>query len=92
LLARDDNEQTFLHVVAKRNNPEEFEKVWEWVTKKLSRKEIRKILLAKDDHEQTVIDMAENKQKTETFDELWVWATEHLTPEEVTIAFRLKRK
>jgi DNA-binding FadR family transcriptional regulator len=77
LLARDDNEQTFLHVAAKRNSTKDFEKVWDWVTGKLSPEEIRKLLLAKDSHELTVMQMGANKFSPKILEELSNWATEN---------------
>jgi TusA-related sulfurtransferase len=91
LLARDDNEQTFLHVAAERNNTKESEEVWVWATEKLSPEEIRKLLLDKDTHELTVLHVGANKFNHTLLEEMLNWATENLIPVEIKIFAELRR-
>lgn len=92
MLARDGNEQTFLHEAAKRDNTKEFDKLWGWATEKLSAEELRETLLAKDHLKHTVFNVAANRSNNEVFRRMWKCAREKLTVEEIQNLFTFRQQ
>ena len=92
MLARDGNEQTFLHVAAKMDNSKEYEKLWDWATEKLTAEELRKTLLAKDQPDHTVFNVTANGTNNDAFWKMWKYTTEKVTVEEIRILFTFRQQ
>lgn len=84
LLARDGNEQTFLHVAAESANTKKFEKLWDWATEKLTLEELKESL-AKDHLDHAVFNVAANRTNNEVFQKLKKYAIDNLTLEDIHI-------
>jgi hypothetical protein len=90
LLAKNNDEQTLLHVAADRYSTELFERAWAWAERKLNPVEVHnELLLAKNRRKESVwhILVKESYWARGLLKKLWHWATETLPPQEIKNIF-----